>query len=152
MKESLGEFSSVGTQGTSRRDQILELRKAGLSYAEIGRRLGITSERARQICKGKPAAEKPALRSKVMVTASDAARLLGVHINTVRSWADTGMLRAHLLVPCAIGSCGARTFRVSCDCLGQIIKAKLMPRLPLFAFTGNVRLSGLCFASRSERR
>lgn len=33
----------------SRRDEVIELKKAGLSYAEIGRRLGISRERARQL-------------------------------------------------------------------------------------------------------
>ncbi len=42
--------------GPSRRTQLVRLRKAGMSYAEIGRRLGISRERARQIA----AAEKPA--------------------------------------------------------------------------------------------
>ena len=40
----------------NRRNRVLELSKAGLSHAEIGRRLGISRERARQIA----AAQKPA--------------------------------------------------------------------------------------------
>ena len=57
----------------SRRDEIVELRKTGLSYAKIGRRLGISRERIRQIIKGKPVPEKPVPRPKVMLTAGDAA-------------------------------------------------------------------------------
>jgi len=36
---------------SSRREYVISLHKAGLTYAEIGRRLGITRERARQIPK-----------------------------------------------------------------------------------------------------
>jgi DNA-binding CsgD family transcriptional regulator len=36
-----------------RRDKLLALKASGLSMAEIGRRLGITRERVRQICSGK---------------------------------------------------------------------------------------------------
>jgi len=36
---------------TSRRDEVVRLKKAGLNYAEIGRRLGISRERARQLDK-----------------------------------------------------------------------------------------------------
>ena len=34
---------------TERQRQVTELRSAGLTYAEIGRRLGISEERVRQI-------------------------------------------------------------------------------------------------------
>jgi Sigma-70, region 4 len=34
---------------TARQQQVLELRRSGLSFAAIGRRLGISGERARQI-------------------------------------------------------------------------------------------------------
>ena len=39
---------------TYRRDEVVKLRKAGVSYAEIGRRLGMSRERVRQ-----PAATSP---------------------------------------------------------------------------------------------
>jgi len=35
--------------GVSRHEQVINLRKAGLTYAAIGRRLTLTRERARQI-------------------------------------------------------------------------------------------------------
>ena len=46
-------MSSVST-----RDGVTKLVEAGLSYAEIGRRLGITRERVRQIVKPKPKPKK----------------------------------------------------------------------------------------------
>ena len=102
----MGEFSSVGSQKTSRRDQILELRKAGLSYAEIGRRLGMTRERARQICNGKSAPERPDLRTKPVLSISKVASLLGLHVNTARRWSDNGVIRAYRM-----GSSHDRRFR-----------------------------------------
>jgi excisionase family DNA binding protein len=94
---------------TSRRDEIIRLRKEDLTYAEIGRRFGITKERVRQILTPKlrkPALEKPTLRLKVMLTAGDVASLLGIHVNTVRRWADKGILR-----PYRFGTRGDRRFR-----------------------------------------
>ncbi len=41
-----------------------------------------------------------------MLTASDVARLLNVHMNTVRRWSNQGVLRAY-----RIGSRGDRRFR-----------------------------------------
>ncbi len=76
----------------SRRDEIVRLRKTGLSYAKIGRRLEISRERVRQFFKGEPTSEKPVLRYKVMLTAGDVVSLFGVHINTVRRWGDGGII------------------------------------------------------------
>jgi len=90
----------------SRRDEIVELGKSGLSYAAIGRRLGISRERVRQILKGKPAPQKVALQSKVMLTVGDVASLLGVHTNTVRCWSNSGILKAY-----RVGPRGDRRFR-----------------------------------------
>jgi len=94
---------------TSRRDEIVRLRKEGLTYAEIGRRLGITRERVRQIATPKPPKlrpEKPALQSKLMLTTGDVAQLLGVHPNTVRRWSQKGILKVY-----HIGPRGDRRFR-----------------------------------------
>ncbi len=83
----------------SRHDEIVKLRKTGLSYGKIGRRLGISRERVRQIFKGKPIPEKPALRSKVMLTVGNVASLLGVHINTVRRWGDERIIKVYRVGP-----------------------------------------------------
>lgn len=53
----------------SRHDEIVKLSKAGLSYAIIGVRLGISREWVRQIFKWNPTAGKPDLRSKAILTA-----------------------------------------------------------------------------------
>ncbi len=41
-----------------------------------------------------------------MLTASDVARLLSVHVNTVRRWSNQGILKAY-----RVGSRGDRRFR-----------------------------------------
>lgn len=89
-----------------RRDEILKLRGAGLTLAAVGDRVGLTKERVRQILKGKQTSEKPELDSKVMLTASDVSKLLGLHVNTVRRWSQRGILKAY-----RIGPRGDRRFR-----------------------------------------
>lgn len=83
----------------SRRDEIVKLREAGLSYAKIGHRLGVSRERVRQIFKGKTPPKKPDLGPKAVLRAGDVASLLGVHINTVRRWSNEGALRAFRVGP-----------------------------------------------------
>ena len=90
----------------SRREQITTLRKAGLTYAEIGCRLGLSKERIRQIDKGIPEPNKPMLEFDIMLMPGDVARMLGVHVNTVRRWANRGILEAY-----SIGPRGDRRFR-----------------------------------------
>jgi len=79
----------------TRRDEVLRLRESGLTYAEIGRRLGMSRERARQIVKGNPPLRKPDLQSRVMLTTRDVAQLLGLHPNTVRHWNKKGILKSY---------------------------------------------------------
>ena len=90
----------------SRRGEIVKLRKTGLSYAKIGGTLDISHEQVRQIFKGKPVPEKPSLRSKAILRAGEVASLVGVHVNTVRRWSNTGLLKAY-----RVGPRGDRRFR-----------------------------------------
>ena len=86
---------------TSRHEQVTSLRKAGLTYAEIGRRLGITRERARQIAEGVSASKKktPHNEPDALLTAAQAAQLLNVHTNTIRRWSNKGILAGYFLGP-----------------------------------------------------
>ena len=86
-------------QTTSRCDEIVKLREAGLSYAKIGNRFGISRERVRQILKLKPTPQKPNYQARVMLTISDVAQLLGLHPNTVRYWSKKGILKAYRIGP-----------------------------------------------------
>lgn len=91
---------------TSRRAEVVRLRETGLTYAEIGRRVGISKERVRQILKPKPRPQRPDLNSKVMLTTRDVGQLLGLHPNTVRRWSTKGVLKSY-----RIGSRGDRRFK-----------------------------------------
>lgn len=85
----------------SRREFVLSLRNAGLTYAEIGRRLGITGERIRQIITGQSTAKKKRVRSGVdmLLSTGQVASLLNVHVNTVRRWCNEGILKAYRVGP-----------------------------------------------------
>lgn len=94
---------------SSRREQALQLRRTGLSYAEIGRQLGLTRERVRQIIVG-----KKSTRNKLdmdnpnaLLRTAEAARLLNVHVNTIRRWSDK-----EVLTTLRIGPRGDRRFRL----------------------------------------
>jgi len=89
-----------------RRDEAVGLREAGLTYKEIARRWGISKERVRQIVRGNPPQRKDDLGSRIMLTTSDVAYLLGIHVNTVRRWSEEGALKAYRL-----GHRGDRRFR-----------------------------------------
>ena len=86
-------------QTTSSDDEIVKFREAGLTLSQIGHILGISKERVRQILKLKPPAHKPNLQSKVMLTVTDAAQLLGVHPTTVRRWSNQGKLKTYRINP-----------------------------------------------------
>jgi hypothetical protein len=69
-----------------------ELRRKGSSYAEIGRKLGLSRERVRQIVMGRAISNKKVSPDDQVLTISKASKLLNVHANTLRLWSDQGML------------------------------------------------------------
>jgi excisionase family DNA binding protein len=69
-----------------------ELKFTGSSYAEIGRKLGLSRERVRQIIMGRGINDIKTQSSDQMMTVSKASKLLGVHANTLRRWSDQGEL------------------------------------------------------------
>ena len=98
--ENEGITKEAGMVVSSRRDEVVKLRKAGVSYAEIGRRLGVSRERVRQIVMGNPAKPpKLVLYSKVMLMTGDVAQLLNVHVGTVRRWSNEGILKTYRIGP-----------------------------------------------------
>lgn len=80
----------------SKRDEILKLRDSGMTLEAIGERFGISKERVRQIIKESPS-PVPRRDFETMLTVRGAAQLLGVHINTVRRWTNSGMLPSYRL-------------------------------------------------------
>ncbi len=89
----------------SRRDEALELRGVGLSYAKVGLAMGITPQRVQQLIKPRKSS-KLELNAKLMLSLSEAARLIGVHQNTLRRWANQGIIKSY-----RIGNRGDRRFR-----------------------------------------
>ena len=81
------------------RSEAAKLRQAGLTYREIGKKLGITGERVRQLLKGKSKVKKPELNSKVLLRPCEAAKLLGINVSTIRRWSATGILRSYRITP-----------------------------------------------------
>ena len=82
----------------ARRDTMQALRTAGLTYKDIGFKLGISRERVRQIVnvQGRITPQKKLDKKEAaLLRTADVARLLGIHTNTVRRWADDGSLRSY---------------------------------------------------------
>ncbi len=96
---------------SSKREQALILRDNGLTYAAIGRKLKVSGEFARQIVNGASVGKRrksiPYGVKDTLLTTSQAARLLNVHVNTVRRWADGGIIKTYRL-----GSRGDRRYRI----------------------------------------
>ena len=90
-------IQQTGTE--ARRQQIASMKKAGLTYAEIGRRWGLSRERIRQIDKEISVMKKPKPKLDVMLMPSKVARILGVHVNTVRRWSNKGILKTYRIGP-----------------------------------------------------
>lgn len=88
------------------REEILEMRRAGLTLQAIADRFDLTKERVRQIIQGEPERVEVSVSDKLMLTVSDVAQLLGIHANTVRRWAQKGVLKVYRL-----GARGDRRFR-----------------------------------------
>ena len=75
------------------------MRKAGLAYAEIGRRLGLSRERVRQILNNISKRRPVSPKASPWLTTGDVARLVNIHTNTVRRWTNSGILKAYRLGP-----------------------------------------------------
>ncbi|MFH1446400.1 MAG: MEDS domain-containing protein [Chloroflexota bacterium] len=86
----------------SRSAKVHALKKSGLNYVEIGRMLGVTQQRVHQMINKKRSRQQE--RSSLLTTA-EAARLLSVHVNTIRRWSTEGTLR-----PYRFGTRGDRRF------------------------------------------
>lgn len=99
----------VERDNRARRERILNLRQGGLTYAEIGREMGLTRERVRQIVVGKKntSTKLDINDPDALLRTAEAARLLNVHVNTIRRWSDK-----EILATLRIGPRGDRRFRL----------------------------------------
>ena len=93
----------------SMHEDVIQLRKTGLTYAEIGRLLNISRERVRQITIGRSTTRKeppPRNDPDFLLSPAQAARLLNVHVSTLRRWGKKGIIETS-----RIGPRGDRRFR-----------------------------------------
>ena len=92
--------------GSPRREEVLKLKEEGLSNARISYTLGISRQRVGQIVSGGDAKRTTFTGPEALLSTSQVARLLNVHINTIRRWSNTRMLPSY-----RIGTRGDRRFR-----------------------------------------
>jgi excisionase family DNA binding protein len=100
-------YENEGT--ASKRKEMISLRQAGLTYNDIGAKVGVSRERVRQVLTGskkRQSSESGAERTASLLRTGDVARLLGIHTNTVRRWANDGSLKSY-----RVGKRGDRRFR-----------------------------------------
>jgi excisionase family DNA binding protein len=95
----------------SQRELVISLRAEGLTYAAIGRKLNISGEFARQILNEDGSLKRrkpnPPTVADILLTTSQAAKILNVHTNTIRRWSDS-----KILITFRIGSRGDRRYRI----------------------------------------
>ncbi|UCG54554.1 MAG: MEDS domain-containing protein, partial [Dehalococcoidia bacterium] len=89
--------------GNSRQTKVCIMKSNDLSYAKIGSKMGISRQRAHQLLN-----EKIKYRSifNDMLTSTEAATRLRVHVNTLRRWSNEDLLPVY-----RIGSRGDRRFK-----------------------------------------
>ncbi len=79
----------------SKRDEAIRLRAEHLTYREIGDKLGVSKQWVGHLIKGRAIKPKPEPQTVFMFRPGEVAKLLGIHVNTVRRWADKGILKAY---------------------------------------------------------
>jgi excisionase family DNA binding protein len=81
------------------RDEIVLMRKSGLTLREISQKVGVSAERVRQIINGKNYKKMHPSRIDPPLSTGDVARLLNIHANTVRRWSHSGLLKTYRVGP-----------------------------------------------------
>ncbi len=79
----------------SKRDEAIRLRAEHLTYREIGEKLGVSKQQIGYLIKGRAIKPKPIFQTEVILRSGEVAKLLGIHVNTVRRWSDKGILKAY---------------------------------------------------------
>jgi len=90
----------------ARLKQIIDMRNAGLTYAEISLKLGVSRERISQIINNKNNTKTNNSTPHPWLTTGEVSHLINVHVNTVRRWDNLGILKSY-----RIGPRGDRRFR-----------------------------------------
>jgi len=82
-------------------ERLASLRNRGLTYQEIGQIIGVSRQRIADVLSpnrriGPVSAKKTHSASlQGLLSATDAARFLGIHANTIRRWSDEGLIHAY---------------------------------------------------------
>jgi len=82
-------------------ERLASLRNKGLTYHEIGQILGVSRQRIAEVLSPNRKTDSMSVRMMQsasphgLLSATDAARLLGVHPNTIRRWNDDGLIHAY---------------------------------------------------------
>ncbi len=85
----------------SRNQRLASLKGKGLTYQEIGEMLGVSRQRIADVLSPNRRTDSVSVKRMQsasrhgLLSATDAAKLLGVHPNTVRRWSDDGLIRAY---------------------------------------------------------
>jgi len=81
--------------------RLANLRNRGLTYREIGQTLGVSRQRIADILSPNRRTHSVSVKKMQsasphgLLSATDAARLLGIHPNTIRRWSDNGLIHAY---------------------------------------------------------
>jgi excisionase family DNA binding protein len=75
------------------------MREAGLTLSSIGRKLGISAERVRQVLNGRSMKKNRLPEIDIPLSTGDVALLLNIHTNTVRRWSRSGILKTYRVGP-----------------------------------------------------
>jgi excisionase family DNA binding protein len=82
-------------------ERLASLRNKGLTYQEIGQILGVSRQRIAEVLSPNPRTDSLSVRMMRpasphgLLSATDAAKLLGVHPNTIRRWTNDGLIHAY---------------------------------------------------------
>jgi excisionase family DNA binding protein len=82
-------------------ERLATLRNKGLTYQEIGQTLGVSRQRIAEVLSPNPRTDSMSVRMmrsaspQGLLSATEAARLLGVHPNTLRRWTNDGLIHAY---------------------------------------------------------
>jgi excisionase family DNA binding protein len=92
--------------GNSKLAKVCAMKGSGHSYATIANKLGISRQRTCQIIHGLKKTRKTRRTQNSLLTTSEAASLLNIHVNTLRHWSNLGILPTY-----RIGARGDRRFK-----------------------------------------
>jgi excisionase family DNA binding protein len=89
--------------GNSRQAKISVMKARDLIYVDIGGQMGISKQRVHQLHNERRKSKK---QLKSMLSSSEAASMLNIHVNTIRRWSDLGIVPVY-----RIGSRNDRRFK-----------------------------------------